>query len=186
MAELGAGSNSGYPGAIDTKQTFANKAVTIADGPTRFDAEVLNDMLDAIVKIQTELGITPSGSSSTVADRFSAAGDLTVAAATELTISSGAVTVTQTKHTIDTESDASTDNLDQINGMSEGHIVILSSHQDTRDVTLRDSSSSGGSVTGNLFLNGDFTMDRNQDMIMLIKDADNHYIELCRSPNRPN
>ncbi len=60
MAELGAGSGSGYPAALDTKQTFANGVSPIADTDTRIDAEVMNDLLDAVVKIQTELGVNPS------------------------------------------------------------------------------------------------------------------------------
>jgi len=61
MAELGAGLGSGYPAAIDTKQTFTNTGSPLSDGPTRMDAEVLNDALGALVAIEAELGIAPSG-----------------------------------------------------------------------------------------------------------------------------
>ena len=70
MAVLGAGSNSGYPGALDTVQSFSNVASPIADGPTRIDAEVINDVLDAIVKIETELGTDPAGSYTDVKTRL--------------------------------------------------------------------------------------------------------------------
>jgi len=60
MAELGAGSGSGYPGAVDTKQTFVNGPNPFPDTNARMDAEVLNDVLDALVKIETELGVDPS------------------------------------------------------------------------------------------------------------------------------
>ena len=72
MAELGAGSNSGYPGALDTKQTFANVASPDADGNTRMDAEVLNDVLDALIKLETELGIDPAGSDTDLVTRLAA------------------------------------------------------------------------------------------------------------------
>jgi len=61
MAELGAGLGSGYPAAIDTKQTFTNTGSPLSDGPTRMDAEVLNDALGALIAIEAELGIAPSG-----------------------------------------------------------------------------------------------------------------------------
>jgi hypothetical protein len=62
-AELGAGSGSGYPAAIDT-DTSVESSTTIAR------ADVPNDLADAIINTQTELGITPSGSTDTVAARF--------------------------------------------------------------------------------------------------------------------
>lgn len=65
-------------------------------------------------------------------DRF-----LRIPAASELTISSGVVTVTQTHHKIDTQSDASSDNLDTINGGTEGDIIILESANAGRDITIR-------------------------------------------------
>ncbi len=69
MSVLGQGAGSGYPGAIDTKLTYANAAGEIADSSSRMDAEVLNDILIALVAIQTELGVNPSGSLVDVATR---------------------------------------------------------------------------------------------------------------------
>lgn len=56
--------------------------------------------------------------------------------ATELTIASGAITVTQGLHTVDTEGDAATDNLDTINGLAAGQIVVLRADNGARDVVL--------------------------------------------------
>lgn len=56
--------------------------------------------------------------------------------ATELTIASGAITVTQGLHTVDTEGDAATDNLDTINGLAAGQIVVLRAANGARDVVL--------------------------------------------------
>ena len=43
----------------------------------------------------------------------------------ELTIDTGTITITHSFHTVDTESDASSDNLDQILGGRNGQILIL-------------------------------------------------------------
>lgn len=55
---------------------------------------------------------------------------------TELTIASGAVTVTGTSHTIDTQSDAAIDDLDTINGGSDGFVIILTCEHTDRTVVL--------------------------------------------------
>lgn len=60
MSVLGAGSGSGYPTAIDTRQVFVNGANPLPDTLERIDSEAMNDALDAILKIQAELGINPS------------------------------------------------------------------------------------------------------------------------------
>ncbi len=52
MAELGEGGGSGYPAAIDTDATPETDNVTDAR------ADVPNDLADAIIKIETKLGIT--------------------------------------------------------------------------------------------------------------------------------
>lgn len=63
MAEIGAGSGTGYPAAIDSDVTqeantdYARKAVP-------------NDLAAAVVAIETELGIAPSGGYATVVARL--------------------------------------------------------------------------------------------------------------------
>ncbi len=75
MAELGAGSGTGYPTAIDTDATIeVNEGGT---GPTTTRAAVPNDMGAAIVAIQTELGTIPKGSYSTVKDRLTGLSSMT-------------------------------------------------------------------------------------------------------------
>ena len=57
---------------------------------------------------------------------------------TELTIDAdGAITVTQTFHTVDTFEDAAFDDLDTINGGSEGQLLILAPAHEDRAVLLR-------------------------------------------------
>lgn len=101
---------------------------------------------------------------------------LRLTAAAELTIAAGAVTRTQSFHRIDTEADAATDDLDTINGGTEGDILVLRAENSARDVVVKDG-------TGNLQLaGGDFTLDHAHDTITLIYDGSN-WIEMCRSNN---
>ena len=55
----------------------------------------------------------------------------------ELTIDTGTITITHSFHTVDTESDASSDNLDQILGGRNGQILILKPANDGRTVVIR-------------------------------------------------
>ncbi len=57
---------------------------------------------------------------------------------TELTISGGTVALTQSYHTIDTEGDASTDNLTHITGGTLGQILIISAANHTRTVIVKN------------------------------------------------
>jgi len=79
----------------------------------------------------------------------------------ELVISSGVITVTASRHTVDTEADAATDDLDTINGGVDGDILVLSSNHSDRDTTLQDG-------TGNLYLAGDFTLTSAHSTILLM------------------
>jgi hypothetical protein len=101
----------------------------------------------------------------------------------ELTIASGAVTITQTRHNIDTESDAATDNLDTINGGVDGDILILQSANAARDTTIRDNGVGGGNIELNLS-GGSFTLTGRRDVICLMYDNNNaKWLELFRSDN---
>ena len=84
-------------------------------------------------------------------------------AATELTIATGAVTATQSQHTIDTESDASSDDLDTINGIAENELVMVRPANDARTVVLKHG-------TGNLECPGDsdVTLDDAHDVVFLL------------------
>ena len=59
MAELGAGSGSGYPGALDTNATV--EVDSPASGKTKARADVPNDLAASIIAVQTELGTDPAG-----------------------------------------------------------------------------------------------------------------------------
>ncbi len=96
-------------------------------------------------------------------------------APTELTISGGAVTATLSYHTIDTESDDSTDDLSTISGGSVGDILLIRADNSARTVVLKD-------ATGNLVLAGDFSLDNSNDAVLLVRTATT-WIELSRSNN---
>ena len=71
-------------------------------------------------------------------------------AATELTISTGAITATQNIHSIDTQADASTDDLDTIT-LGTSNLIFIKLDNVARIVTLKDG-------TGNLDLDADVAM----------------------------
>ena len=96
---------------------------------------------------------------------------------TELTIASGTITATKSFHTVDTQSNAATDDLTTINGGTVGKMLIITAEDDARDVIVRDDS-------GNIALIGDFTMDNSQDKLAMIFDGTN-WLELFRADNGP-
>lgn len=89
--------------------------------------------------------------------------------ATELTIDAvGAITVTQNYHTVDTDGDIASDNLDTITisgNIEEGTILILRPDNDARTVVVRHNQ-------GNIMCNGnaDITLDDSHDFAFLIYD----------------
>jgi hypothetical protein len=88
-------------------------------------------------------------------------------AKTELTIASGAVTVTRGFHTIDTEGDAASDDLDTINGGEDGAVLVIRPVHTDRTVVVKHN-------TGNIVLQSgaDITLDDSTDKCTLIYDAD--------------
>jgi hypothetical protein len=62
---------------------------------------------------------------------------LSLGTPTELTIASGAVTATSSRHYIDTEGDAAGDDLETINGGSESKILVISPANASRVVVLK-------------------------------------------------
>lgn len=93
----------------------------------------------------------------------------------EVTISGGAITVTESFHWVDTEANAAADDLDTINGGNVGDILVLQTVVNTRDVTFKDG-------TGNLQLAGDFIATTPQDKLTLIRSV-SAWSELSRSKN---
>jgi hypothetical protein len=117
-----------------------------------------------------------SASGVDVTGDFSVSGFLSFGTPTELTISAGVVTATGSSHKIDTESDAASDDLDTINGGSAGDILILRAADGARTVVLKDG-------TGNLALEGDFSLDAAGDQCVLQRTEAGYWNELSRADN---
>lgn len=97
---------------------------------------------------------------------------------TELTISSGTITVSKSHHTVDTEGDSGTDDLVSIGGGVDGQVLVLHTESDTRSVVVK--------ATGNIATPGgtDFSLDKTQDTIMLMYvSALSKWITLSSSNN---
>jgi hypothetical protein len=134
-----------YPGDIDG-------FTPVVDDPGGSDVEAanINELQAAAVAIETELGIDPAGSCTDVTTRLAHsindAGMLEFDAAAALTIASGAITVTQNYHKVDTESGAASDDLATINGGTAGMWVILRLTNAAHDVVIKHG-------TGNIYCN---------------------------------
>jgi len=89
---------------------------------------------------------------------------------------SGVVTAYTSLMHIDTENGDATDDCDTINGAVEGALLIIHPGTGTRTVVLKDN-------TGNLKMNGDFTLDNFSDVIRFIGTGVNTWQELSRSDN---
>lgn len=90
------------------------------------------------------------------------------AAATKLTIASGVITVTQLVHTVETQSAASSDDLDTINGGSADQLLILRPFSGSHDVVLKH-------ATGNIQCPGqsDITLAEADDYAILVYSGSN-------------
>jgi len=91
-------------------------------------------------------------------------------AATELTISSGAITITQTLHTVDTEGDASTDDLDTINGGTAGDVLYLRAADGSRTVVLKHGTGNIVTSDGN-----DYSLDDANKEVQLRYGSDSKW-----------
>ena len=104
--------------------------------------------------------------------------DKLVLDSTELTISTGSITVSKSRHTVDTEGDASTDDLTSIGGGVDGQMLVLTSADSGRDVVVK---SSGNIATPGLT---DFTLGNVNDSIMLMYvAAQSKWITISSSNN---
>lgn len=173
-----------YPGAV--------KSFTTKTASTPIASAHMNDAQDEIVAVEGALlngvqhAIKPSSAGAqdvgtsalpwgTVHARV-----LDLDASSELTIATGAVTVTRSYHSIDTEGDAASDDLDTLTatGLTAGHVVIFKAENTARVVTFKDGS-------GNLLLNGDYALNATDRTITLLYDGTN-WRELARSVTGAN
>lgn len=93
---------------------------------------------------------------------------LSPGADSELTIATGAITVTQFYHRVDTEADAASDDLDTINGLAnDGELLILHPENTARVVIIKHG-------TGNIYIPGgaDLVLNNSSYHVLLIYDAE--------------
>lgn len=178
-----------------TEVTVSSFMETVLDDAS---ASAARTTLSAQEDVITTRGDIIRGSSSAVAERLaigsanqiltsdgtdvSWSDDLTVnnkfnGAKNTATIASGSVAYSGLFMEIDTESAASTDDLDTISGGSSGDIVILCQADGSRDVTIKHG-------TGNILLSNDKDVELglSRDMIMLIyRDINNAWVPLSSS-----
>jgi hypothetical protein len=123
-----------YPDDIDdfTPKTDNASDVMAAD---------INELQTAIEAIETAIGENPEADDTDLVTRLAHSingdGMLEFDAATELTIAAGAITVTQNYHTVDTQSDAASDDLDTISGGTAGMWVIIRAADGARSVVIK-------------------------------------------------
>lgn len=108
-------------------------------------------------------------------------GVLSLEEISEITINQGNITVSQSFHSVDTESDSSTDSVYCIYGGVDGMIVTFHEQSSDRDVTFVDQQCSN--VNQQLRLSGNFVMDDRFDTITMIYQSGNGWYELSRSDN---
>jgi len=163
-----------YPARIKVVQDGATGAADSYTG-----AEMLFQTSDGTATQATRMIIDKNGNvgigEPSPGVELDVAGRVAIGNGTELTIASGAITITQSYHTVDTESDAGSDDLVTINGGSAGAILVLRAKDSSRTVVCKD-------ATGNLQLSGDFSMDTDNDTITLIFDGSS-WFEMSRSNN---
>jgi len=94
----------------------------------------------------------------------------------------GEVTVTQTYHSIDTNGAGATDDLQAITGGAEGDILIIYPVDATHTVVAKHAGAATAGDVLNLAGGADFTMDENDDFLMLLHDG-TVWQEISRSEN---
>ena len=94
--------------------------------------------------------------------------EMQVAAATELTIAAGIITRTQAYHSVDTQDDDPSDDLDTINGGTEGDLLIIRAEDSARTVVVKTG-------TGNIVLSSgsDISLEDDTDHLLLVFDGAN-------------
>jgi hypothetical protein len=154
-----------YPSALPSYPT-------LVDGGDYILAAHQNSKAEDIVAIATELGTDPAGTAVDVKTRLarslSGIGNLDFATSVELTIASGVTVPTQNWHTIDTQADAASDDLDTLTAtnVTDGFVLFLRANNDARTVIVKHN-------TGNILCTGgvDIILDEQRDLVITIYDA---------------
>lgn len=140
----------------------AGRATVFISGSYRFDLFDSNDVL--IDSTDDVTAFFPDTDSGQPGQTFS--GNVFFPDSGELTILSGSITPTGANHTIDTESDASTDDLDTIASPSDGQILTLRIESNSRQVVVKHNT--GNIVTPN---GEDITLSSSNETISFLYEA---------------
>jgi len=132
------------------------------------------------------------------ADPLTLAGDVTIVGAgksleainikvetpTELTIATGDITRTQVYHTVDTEADAASDDLDGIAGGADGMLLLIRPVNDAHTVVVRHNQNAAATKNILLASGANATLDSETDFILLVwdvsVDTNGAWIEVAR------
>jgi len=160
-----------YPGAITS---FA----TLVDYVDYVLAADMNARGDEIVAIETELGTNISGNKATLKERLAVSIDddgliantmFKFAPATELTISSDAITVTQSVHKLQPQT-GTTDNLSTISGTVAGNFgVLMLSDPGTDTLTIKHN-------VGNIYCTNEWDIVMSRQAVAWYSDGTKVYI----------
>lgn len=154
-----------YPGSIYTPTVVSDDP-----GGTEIIASHHNNQESELVAIETELGTDVAGSVTNLKTRLAVSladdGTLNFANSTVLTISSGAITVTQNWHRVATEGGGATDDLVTINGLALDGTLLFLRPSSANDVIIKHNTGNIVCVTG-----GDITLADTNEFAVGIYDA---------------
>lgn len=163
------GYNSDPP--ADDGTISASNQVTWATIKTKL-ADPIKTLAEAINTAAVTLGAASINTGSGQAN--SLAGSLALTES-ELTIASGSVTATRSRHTLDTEANAATDDLTAIatGSVNDGTILVVSAENAARVVTLKHEAGGAGQL--HLASQQDIALDTVEKMVVFIRDGTDWY-----------
>ncbi|MGB1284983.1 MAG: hypothetical protein ACPG7F_00500 [Aggregatilineales bacterium] len=134
--------------------TAGKVTLTEGDAPATPDAGTVilyanNDVVKIKDDTGTETDLTAGGGSGDLS-----ADTLTLNDGSELTIATGAITATAARHTVDTESDGASDDLDTVNGLSANEVCFITANHTDRTVVVKHGTGNISTPDGN-----DITLD---------------------------
>ncbi len=144
----------------------------VVDGVDFPQATHVNQPNNEVIAVETELGTDVAGSATNLKTRLaksiSDAGYLDFVTSTEKTISGGAFTPDQNWHTIDTEADAASDDLDTIvaSGVSDGFMLFLRADNTSRTIVVKNGTGNIATTTGS-----DITLNETYKYCIAIYDS---------------
>lgn len=164
--------------AITKTNAGADEALSVAiDSHTHAASDITSGTLDvaripALDESKVDSGAATSGQvlqadgAGGAAWVSPAGGGGELGASSELTIATGAITATGAHHTVDTEGDAASDDLETINGLDDGDMVLIVAEDAARTVVVKHG-------VGNIRLNGgvDFDLDNTEKGVLFIKSG---------------